>query len=199
MRHRRALKKTWCAGGRRSRAGKSKRQRAAAKNEARGTSTGGFNNGWKGRSARSHPQNKRHPFRASVLSDPLVVRRHGREDHARHHNVFGSFGFGWFGIIFLRLNLPEFVDAKVLIFKTLRPPLRAACLAVSGRGQGQCPVLNLEEGEDHFADGFRWLSRTIFDGDAQHLWVCACKQCKCRVKPKVRSRIVVERVACDGY
>src|SRR2546425_1071546 len=30
-------------------------------------------------------------------------------------------------------------------------------------GQGECPVLNLEDGEDHFADAIRWW-RTIFDG-----------------------------------
>ena len=40
---------------------------------------GGFNNGWKGRSARPNPQNKRRHSRASVLSDPLVVRRRHNE------------------------------------------------------------------------------------------------------------------------
>ncbi len=34
---------------------------------------GGFNNGWKGCSARSHSQTRPRPLRASVLSDPLVV------------------------------------------------------------------------------------------------------------------------------
>ena len=80
----------------------------------------------------------------------------GWESRARHHGVFGSFGVGWFGIIVLRLDLPEFVDGQVLIIETLRPPLRAARLAVIGRGQGQYPVLNLDESEGHLTDGTLW-------------------------------------------
>jgi hypothetical protein len=32
-------------------------------------------------------------------------------------------------------------------------------------GQGECPVLNLEDGEDHLADAIRWW-RTFFDSGA---------------------------------
>jgi hypothetical protein len=39
---------------------------------------GWFNNGWKGRSARSHTMTDSPHLRASVLSNPLVVRCHGR-------------------------------------------------------------------------------------------------------------------------
>ena len=61
--------------------------------------------------------------------------------------VSGSFGFGWLDILFLRLNLPEFV-ASPSGFKALRRLFGI----VTYRGQGQCPVLNLEEGSDNFAD-----------------------------------------------
>ena len=62
---------------------KSKRHRK----QSREPSTGGFNNGWKGRSARAHFQTRRRPLRASVLSHPLVVRprSHGRKN-LRHNN-----------------------------------------------------------------------------------------------------------------
>ena len=67
-------------------------------------------------------------------------------------------------------------------------------------GQSQCPVLNLVDSDDHFADsGIRFALRTIFDGGAELLWVGAGRQGKCRLKPKVRSRMIVERVALDGY
>ena len=53
--------------GQRSKA-KGKRTSAAA------NATGGFNHGWKGRSARSHSQKRRRQLRASVLSNPLAIR-----------------------------------------------------------------------------------------------------------------------------
>ena len=61
--------------------------------------------------------------------------------------VPGSSGFGWLGILLLRLNFPEFV-ASPSGFKALRRLFGI----VTYRGQGQCPVLNLEEGSDNFAD-----------------------------------------------
>ena len=51
------------------------RQKQKARATTSVTSTGWFNNGWKGRSARSHSQTWPRPLRASVLSNPLVVRR----------------------------------------------------------------------------------------------------------------------------
>ena len=88
-------------------------------------------------------------------------RRHGWENRARYHGVFGSFGFGWFGILLLRLNLPEDVELIPLIFEAFR---RLSRLEI---GQGQCPVLNLEDGDDHFADGgIRFALRTIVDDGA---------------------------------
>ncbi|MDA1276135.1 MAG: hypothetical protein O2960_19130 [Verrucomicrobia bacterium] len=56
--------------------------------------------------------------------------------------VFGSSGLGWFGILHLRLNLPEFVAHGIFFFEAFRR-LR---LVVWERGQGQCPVLNLDDG-----------------------------------------------------
>src|SRR5678815_152812 len=98
--------------------------------------------------------------------------------------------FGWLGILLLRLNLPEFEATRHCLFavkiyrrlwRTVRGP---------DPGQGQCPILNLEDGEDHFADAI--LIRAIFDGGVELLWVCACRQCKCRLKPKVRVPVEVE-------
>jgi hypothetical protein len=61
--------------------------------------------------------------------------------------VSGSFGFGWLGILLLRLNFPEFV-ASPSGFKALRRLFGI----VTYRCQGQCPVLNLEEGSNNLAD-----------------------------------------------
>ncbi len=80
-----------------------------------------------------------------------LVRRHCWKHRARHHGVFGSFGYGWFGILFLRLNLHDVVAARGA-GKSFRRLVGHVVL-----GQGECPVLNLEDGEDHFADGIaRW-------------------------------------------
>jgi hypothetical protein len=104
---------------------------------------------------------------------------------------FGSFGFGWFGILLLRLNLLNNVAARGA-GKGFR---RLVGHVV--RGQGECPVLNLEDGEDHFADGiFRWWP-TIFDGGVELPWVCVCREYKCRLMP-VRAGTIVERIARDG-
>jgi hypothetical protein len=62
----------------------------------------------------------------------------------------GSFGLGRFGILLLGLNLPEFV-ASPLIFGGFEAIWRLFGI-VTYRGQGQCPVLNLEEGSDNLAD-----------------------------------------------
>lgn len=61
--------------------------------------------------------------------------------------VSASSGFGWLGIPLLRLNFPEFVASRSG-FKALRRLFGI----VTYRGQGQCPVLNLEEGSDNLAD-----------------------------------------------
>ena len=60
--------------------------------------------------------------------------------------VSGSFGFRWLGILLLRLHFPEFV--------AIRSGFKALHLFVTAisRGQGQSPVLNLEDGSDNFAD-----------------------------------------------
>ena len=87
----------------------------------------------------------------------LFVRRHCWGNRARHHGVFGSFGFGWFGILLLRLNLLKDVAARGA-GKSFRRLVGHVDL-----GQGECTVLNLEDGEDHLADAIRWW-RTIFDG-----------------------------------
>ena len=76
--------------------------------------------------------------------------------------ISGSFAFGWFGILLLRLNLPEFVASPPFIFSGFKA-LRRLFGIVTYRGQGQCPVLNLEEGSDNLADAIRWW-RTFFDG-----------------------------------
>src|ERR1051325_2029366 len=66
--------------------------------------------------------------------------------------VLGRFGFGWLGIPFLRLNLPDGEDpTNRLIFEAFR----RLCIVGWRRGKGQCPVLNLVDGGDHLADGFR--------------------------------------------
>ena len=54
---------------------------------------------------------------------------------------FGS----WLGIVLLRLNLPDGVAAQGAV-KTFRWLVGHVVL-----GQGECPVLNLEDGEDHCA------------------------------------------------
>ena len=61
--------------------------------------------------------------------------------------VSGSFGFGWLGILLLRLNFPEFVASPSGV-----KALRRLFGIVTYRGQGQCSVLNLEKGSDNFAD-----------------------------------------------
>src|SRR5947209_2982958 len=69
-----------------------------------------------------------------------------------------SYGFGWLGVLLLRLNLLKVVAARGA-GKSLRRLVGHVVL-----GQGECPVLNLEDGEDHCADGIiRWWRR-IFDG-----------------------------------
>ena len=70
--------------------------------------------------------------------------------------VADSFGFGWLGILLLRLNLPEFVAIRSG-FKALRRLFGT----VTYRGQDQCSVLNLEEGSDNLADGISTLGRRI--------------------------------------
>lgn len=71
---------------------------------------------------------------------------------------FHSFGFGWFGILRLRLNLPKEVAVRTAVKSFWRRLVRHV-----DRGQGECPVLKLEDGEDHLADAIcGW--RTIFDG-----------------------------------
>jgi hypothetical protein len=60
--------------------------------------------------------------------------------------ISGSFGFGWFGTLRLRLNLLNNVAAHG-VGKGFR---RLAGHGVIG--QGECPVLNLEDGSDNFAD-----------------------------------------------
>ena len=95
--------------------------------------------------------------RLSSVGCTLRVRRHGWENRAPHHGVFGSFGFGWFGILLLRLNLLNDVAARGAgkSFRRLGGHVDL--------GQGECPVFNLEDGEDHLADAIRWW-RTFFDG-----------------------------------
>lgn len=39
---------------------------------------------------------------------------------ATSHTESGSFGLGWFGILLLRLNLPEFIAEQLIIFKSFR-------------------------------------------------------------------------------
>ena len=59
---------------RRKRAGEKAKGMGRGKGwKAAGSSTGGFNDGWKGCSARSHTQTKPRPLRASILSNPLVI------------------------------------------------------------------------------------------------------------------------------
>ena len=106
--------------------------------------------------------------------------------------VFDSYGFGWLGIVLLRLNLLKVVTAQGA-GKSFRRLVGHVVL-----GQRECSVLNLEDGEDHFADGIIRWGRTILDGGVELLWLCACRQCKCRLIP-VRARAIVERVARDGY
>ena len=73
-------------------------------------------------------------------------------------NVFGSYGFGWLGVLLLRLNLLEAVAAQGA-GKSFRRLVGHVVL-----GQGECLVLNLEDGEDHCANGISGWWRTIFDG-----------------------------------
>src|SRR6266516_3830284 len=87
----------------------------------------------------------------------LFVRLHCWENRARHHGVFPSFGFGWFGILLLMLNLLKDVAARGA-GKSFRRRVGHVDL-----GQGECPVLNLADGEDHCADGISRWGRTIFD------------------------------------
>ena len=88
-----------------------------------------------------------------------MASRHCLENRARHHGVFGSLGFWWLGILLVRLNLPKFAAIRT-VFKALR----RVFVIVTYRGQAQCPVLNLEEGSDNFADATFMPWRTIFDG-----------------------------------
>ena len=64
--------------------GKSKRHGPQTGLEGDRTSTGGFNPGWKGCSARSHTQTKPRPLRASILSNPLVIRPRSNTSLATH-------------------------------------------------------------------------------------------------------------------
>src|SRR5262245_42017749 len=64
--------------------------------------------------------------------------------------VSGSSGFGWLGILLLRLNFPEVVASQPFIysgFKALRRPFGTS--VTTPCGQGQCPLLNLEDGSDN--------------------------------------------------
>ena len=67
--------------------------------------------------------------------------------------ISGSFAFGWLGIriLLVRLNLPEFVASQPFIFSGFKA-LRRLFGTATTRGHGQCPVLNLEDGSDNFAD-----------------------------------------------
>jgi hypothetical protein len=89
------------------------------------------------------------------LSEPAG----SRSLHRLVFGVFGSFGFRRFGILLLRLNLPEFVTSPSG-FKALQSLFGI----VTDRGQGQCPVLNFEEDSDSFADAISLGWRTTFDG-----------------------------------
>src|SRR5688572_7368988 len=85
---------------------------------------------------------------AAPPSVPSMDQRRDRRVHwGSLLGVSGSFGFRWFGTLLLRLNFPEFV-ASPSGFKALRRLFGI----VPYRGQGQCPVLNLEEGSDNLAD-----------------------------------------------
>src|ERR1041385_350916 len=108
------------------------------------------------------------------------------------HGVSGSFGFGWFGIFLSRLNLPEVEASQPSNFASVKA-LRA--LLVTESDQDQRPVLNLVDGDDHFANAI--LIRRIFDGGVELLWICSDWLCKCRFKPKVRVPMKVERIARD--
>ena len=82
----------------------------------------------------------------------MTVRNtRGMGSLAAWSGVSGSFGFGWLGILLLRLNFPEFVASQPLIFSGFKALWRLFGI-VTYRGQGQCPVLNLEDGSDNFAD-----------------------------------------------
>src|SRR5690349_24858467 len=114
---------------------------------------------------------------------------YARSPNDEGSGVCGSFGFGWLGILLLRLNFSEFVASQPFIFSLFKA-LRRPFVAATYRDQGQCPVLNLIDSGDYFSDAF--LIRTIFDGGAQLLWFCACRQGKSRLKPKVRVPVKVE-------
>ena len=74
-----------------------------------------------------------------------------------HSDISGSFDFGWFGILLWRENLPKFI-AILRDFKALW-----RLYVTVTRGQGQCPVLNFEDGDNHLADAISWWWAT-FDG-----------------------------------
>src|SRR5688572_8033206 len=75
-------------------------------------------------------------------------------------SVSCSFRFGWFGN--LLLNLPKFVASQPFVFGGLKSFRRL--LVVTQRGQGQFPVLNLVDGDNHLADATFLAGRTILDG-----------------------------------
>jgi hypothetical protein len=100
-----------------------------------------------------HWMEEKHCSAAYRFSNPvhktrgLQPDRDGRDGCGALLGISGSFAFGWLGILLLRLNFPEFV-ASPSGFKALRRLFGI----VTYRGQGQCPILNLEEGSDNFAD-----------------------------------------------
>src|SRR5688500_4166464 len=91
------------------------------------------------------------PSSATVLGEASAIlakdNRRPEQFVSAHGGVSGSSGFGWLGILLLRLNFPQFV-ASPSGFKALRRLFGI----VTYRRQGQCPVLNLEEGSDNITD-----------------------------------------------
>jgi len=83
-----------------------------------------------------------------------------------------------------QLNLLEVVATQPLVFGRFKAFWH---LLVSQLNQAQRFVLNLIEGDDHFADTF--LVRAVFDGRVELLRICSVRQRKCRVKPKFVSRL----------
>ena len=77
--------------------------------------------------------------------------------------------------------------------KTFRQQL----LGFVEQGQGECAVLELDDGVDDCADGIFRGRPGIFDGGVKLLWVRAGRECECRLVP-VRAGAIVEGVVLDG-
>ena len=90
----------------------------------------------------------------------------------------------------MRLHFPEFVAGPSRL-----KALRRLFGIVTHHGQGQCPVFDLIERLDNFAEASLFCA--IVDGGAQLLRIFVGRKCNGRLNPKVLVAEIMERLSGD--